>query len=935
MKMKKINRSHIIIFLICCALFSLGLSFAAFSQRLAAAADVNYQIEFHGANAAASNYVYYDIDQNSAHVAANEPYIYNNNRFNPSKSNDVALVWTAPADGTVSAVQDGCNIILNRGGTRTATSPDGLRYNVITLKTDYTQIFSNDYHASWNFLEYKPGEQTQADYAQLIDNIQLKQGESIAIAVNCGANSENTYDEAVISASLAFTPAGGEQTVYTFDSSWITVQCNAIKENSPYELFGETTAYFGWGTLMAAEDFSDVLNPSEEENEFLQVEDYAGVYFYEADGVIMGSQAPSYVYYDADGNKRHYTAAEPFVYADNRFNPSQTSDVALWWTAPADGNISIDENSLMLVLNEKLRTSTSPDGIRYAVIIAGEDGSFFPITVNLWNNLSYTPQARTRAALKSVSDIAVTQGDRLAVIVNCGEAGNNSYDEAAIYAKISFTPTGGEATAYTFNSAYVRAQGEKINAEEEYPLNSEETSYFSWGKAYLNRIRDMFATEGAYSFGAVEETPMEWNGQRWYGNSICVAYPDSVNENTGKFPWIRLQPDFGKNVAVTFTATEDCVAAITRLHLAKSGARNQKDPDGVRWAIVYKQIDDNGEAKYYSINDPVWTVHEFDGYMGNTIIKTHTDFPDVQLKSGEQLMVVFDNNKVTGYDTIAVQIDLQYTVSGGELKTCNLLDEVVPNETYTYEHWSFKYLRMGQDYSDTVIGEAENTTFESIGEIETEELSYDLAAGKWLSYSYPDISVYSQDNLYYLTPDENRAVAVALKIGKEGRIAFDDDTYIRLDTAGSSNGIRFRILKNDEIIYPAQNGWKYVRNDKKLSVQGLPVMEIGENDTIYFVIDSFGDTSSDLTECNFVVHFTAGTDVYRESYIFSDSYAAQARNGWSYHSISFPEERYTGVIQAVSGSGCSSSVETDIFVIVPLLATAATVIIFRRRSKLK
>ncbi len=940
MIMATTKRRNFIISLIGIVILSLCLAFATLggSQKAFAAATVNYKIEIHAANAVEvsattgnPSYVYYDANGNGTHDST-ELMIYVNNRFNPSGSSDAALIWTAPADGTVSAVQDGCTIIMNRGGTRTSTTPDGVRYDVVKLKSDYTQNLEGDYHAKWKALDYTSGTQTDVNYAELVKDISLKQGESIAVAINAKAN--NTYDEAVISAKFAFTPKDSTTaTTYEFNNSWLTAHGNAIKNGTSYALFTEATNYFGWGALMQAEDYSDVVKPSKEANDFEQAEDYESAYFYEANKVVMGAVNPSYVYFNSDGLEAHDTATESFVYTNNRFNPSKSSDTGLWWTAPADGKISIAEHALMIELNRAKRTSTSPDGIRFAVIIAGADGSITSLTPNLWNPLHYTASTMTRASIDKVTDKKVAKGDRLAVIINCGTASNSTYDEAAIEAKIAFTPDGGTATTYTFNNSWITAQGNALNENTEYPLNGEATKYFGWGKVYLNKNRETFDVSKAYSFGAVEMTNMAWNGQRWYGNSICVAYPDKVAK-TGKYPIIRVQPDFGKNVAATFTASEDCVASITKLYLQKSGAQNIRSADGVRWSIVYKKIDDNGEAKFYSVNNPVWTIHEIDNRYGKTIAKTHTDFPEVEMKKNEQLMIVFDNNKVTGYDTIALQVDLQYRGASGKLKTCNILDEVLPSETMTYEHWSFNYLKMGQDYSDTKIGEASDATFESVGNFEVEELSYDLSADKWVSYDYPDISVYSKDYLFYLSPDENRAVAVALKIGKAGRIAIDDDTFVRLDEAGASNGVRFRILKNDEIIYPTQNGWKYTRNINKQSVQGVPVLEIDEDDVIYFVVDSFGSSLSDLTECNFVVHFATDNEDYTESYIFSDSYSNVARGGWSYYSIAFANEPYSGVF-VEGGSGCSSSVDAGVFVIIPLLATFAAVIIFRRRRNSK
>lgn len=1170
--MKQTTRKTYIISLLCIAFLSISLAFATLggSQKtFAEDADVNYKTTLYVPNSVymgskAPSYVYYDVNENGKMEASSESYIYCDNRFNPSQDKDVALVWTAPSDGTLNTVADSCKIVLNEK-TRSYDSADGIRYSIVKLDGDYSHVFMNDYHASWKSLEFNSGETSQADISESLTDLTLKQGESIAIVINCGENKNNSYDEAAIYAKFEFTPSGGTAVTYTFGKAWLTAQGNALNNKTEYPLFTQATGYFGWGTLKAEEDYSDVIRPTDTKNDYLQVEDYEGIYFYDGDKVIMSKTTsyvwcddnenkaydkagevgiyadkrfspsttadaalwwtapedgkisidenaltivlnekkaesetadgirykvviiskadgketetiltenewnnlaftskektetaisavvdkevkkddrlaviincgengnntcdettisakikftpkddkketkegdeketkeykfdganiksqgssinsgkeyllncetagyfgwgalkvttvgddkvtsytepngvemvitgPSYVYYDADANEKHDTANESYIYCDNRFNPSKTSDVGLWWTAPEDGKFSIDENALMIVLNEKFRDSESPDGIRYAIIIAGEDGSITPLTVNLWNDLAYTPKTKTRAALNgAVTDKVVKNGDKLAVIINCGENGSNTYDEASIYVKISFTPDGGTEEKYIFRSSWLNEQGQAIFDGKEYILNGESANYFGWGKVYLNKERETFDSSKAYAFGEVQATSMDWNGQRWYGNSICVAYPDKVSESSGKYPWIRMQPDFGKNVAAIFTATEDCEAAITRLHLAKSGRKNIRNADGVRWAIVYKTTNEKGEAKYYSVNDTVWTHHEFDGRYGETIIKTHTDFPNVTMKSGDQLMLVFDNNKKTGYDTIAVQIDLQYVLSSGELKTCNLLDEIKPNDTMTYEHWSFAYLKMGQDYSDTVIGEVDNVKFESVGKIETEELSYDFAASKWLSYEYPDISVYSENNLYYISPDETRAVAIALKIGKAGRIMFDEDTYIRLDSAGASNGVRFRILKNDEIIYPSQNGWKYTRNENKLSISGMPVLEIGEDDVIYFVLDSFGDSSSDTTECNFVVHFAEDTDVYTESYIFSDSYAETARNGWGYYAINFVNEPYSGVIKSSSGSGCSSSVDVGVYVIVPLLAVFATVVISRKRRKLK
>lgn len=926
------NRKSAVVSLICGALasFVFAITLNVGGNFKVSASEAQYEISFYAANEVKSNYVYYDLDYSGSHETSTEAYIYGKNanavnRFNPSKSSEVALVWTAPADGVLNAVDNACTVTLNKGGVRTSTNPDGIRYFVTKLGEGNFQTVSGDYVDGYRSLEYKAGEETQADFGDMIKDVALKKGESVALIINCGGNANMSYDEATIAAVYAFTYNGGTTTNYEFKDSYLAEQIKSLGNNEKFSLGGENVGYYSWGTATIE---VAKLRPSDTVDEEQNLGDYRGVYFYNANSAVtLQSGAVSYVYSDYDGNGKHASANEPFVYADNRFNPSQTSDAALWWTAPANGVVTLEANSFTITLNAKKRAESvkqsgdeiirNTDGIRYAIIKVDVGGKITPLTVNLWNDLDFKDKEPTVAAFGGKS-IELSAGEKIAIVVNCGTSGKNTYDEAALTANFVFATEDGESNRYVFRNSWITEHGKAILSNSEFDLGGEQTSYFAWGEALFDKERETFSVEGAYAFGSVEQVAMEWEGTKWYGGVQCEAKPDKVSEKTGKYPWVRIHPNFGKNVAATFTATEDCVAAITRLHLSKS-LSTDRQADGVRWAIVYKKIDENGEPKYYSVNKTVWTVHEIS--RKEVIIKTHTDFPEIELKAGEQLMVVFDNNKVTGYDTIAVQIDLQYrSLASGELKRCNLLDEVVPNETQTYEHWSFNYLKMGKDYSSTVVGEAQDVEFESVGEFETEDLFYDVGAKAWVADEYPDIACETADNLYYITPDENMAVAVALRIGKVGRIVIDTDSYIRLLNDGSSNGVRFRVMKNDEIIYPSQNGWKYAREDKKISLSDIPVIEITEDDVIYFVLDAYGDAQSDMTECDFVVHFAEDGANYTESYILSDSFGSTERNGWSYRSISFANEPYSGVFEAVESSGCSSSVHTEVFALVPVLA---------------
>lgn len=239
-----------------CMLIGVGASFGnkVIAAEGASGTSVQRKVEFYAANKAdtsknITNIIYYDANNNGSRDT-DEAYVYTNNgRLNPSPSMDAALWWTAPSNGalTISKVKFTQNVAKED----IEKSFDGARFAVLKVATDgsFTALFDwESLMATKDCVMNTSSTHYVATATKTMSTaIDLTADEKIAIIVNCGGKSNNSFDAIVTTSTLKFK-VGETSTEYNFTFTSVLDHNTALRNNAEYTIGTETTAYYSWGS---------------------------------------------------------------------------------------------------------------------------------------------------------------------------------------------------------------------------------------------------------------------------------------------------------------------------------------------------------------------------------------------------------------------------------------------------------------------------------------------------------------------------------------------------------------------------------------------------------------------------------------------------------------------------------------------------------------
>ena len=684
----------------------------------------------------------------------------------------------------------------------------------------------------------------------------------------------------------------------------------------------------------------------------------------------------SYVYFTG-GNKIEANASSSFSLGGELIS-RQLSGIAyasaIAFTAPTAGTLKTAGNAKLEFKEAKAKTS-----FVFFKGILGESGT---ICEGLSPVFSYSFEEKqvtainfydkVYSALDTQGELTFKAGESLILLLIAEEGAQ--YNEAAM--KISSM------------RLYFKADGEENKTEYslKMPANNDDSAFKETGKSsfsiekwlmenptfsfHVARIpaqpKQILDLNTAKDFGKItmaSESEMPWESKASNGTGGWKAQQEvyvaprntTVDATTGKGKTMMMHTYSlgGKSVAYCFTAPEDMTAQITNLYLYKSSLKQNElqgnvitGADGIEYAVIYYSKETN---KYYSVLEEKWTT--FKAEYEVDVELNRTDIPAVNMKKDDKLMVAFGNkeNKIMDFITHSY-VNLEATYANGISESLNMMDDftfIKEGDSVTafdrdnsVGNWSITYIRIASDYSSVIVSDAVVGEYLSVGNITEEELSFNKVQKEYVAVGNADGKIKFSGTDVTVCPGEENPVAFRLKIGKTGKALIHEDSFLKFENDGSSNGIRFRILKNDEIIYPANGGWMNVRDNATFSLSGIDVFRITEYDNLYFVFDCFGDTTMDTTKVDFVILFAPQDGAETEVFHLADNIVLHERDsdsrqnleGWAYLSLHLENDPNSGIILGKIGreEGCRSSLSLNVVLMTTL---TCTVCITARRKK--
>ena len=622
---------------------------------------------------------------------------------------------------------------------------------------------------------------------------------------------------------------------------------------------------------------------------------------------------------------------------------SQVQKGAVVWEAPYDCKAWVSELYLSTGYSANNFVENHDivgDGIRYSLVYVDNSGDA-PKYYNLlnqedWTLLDYSRNSSEVAEKElnvdgesnQIPSLMVKQGDMIMLINDCNV--NSVADN----------------THLRFGIQYKSDTEEGLNklSPDHSLISVQGTDNFYFYTAVL--FNPLYNGEGFHDFGKVTEAQIPWKangrGAGYHafvkdpsGVYVQPASPNEAQKEAGSYNPSYFQTHMlkGQDTAFSFKAQSDCLAIITHAWVCKNMANN-KTADGISVAFIYKSVV-NGKATYTSLLENAW--EHISVSSSKPIIKDFYDFPTVDMKAGDELLLVFDNYNTTPYDGTNAYMEI--TVQNKETKeftfhsfkkdvTC-----YVDGRAPSLGPWDFKALKLSYDFSRTVIGEVSDYEYDVIDDFYTEQLEYFSLEKKYQSIVDPDLLVNVKNSIVTVSPGEVNALAIAYTVPKSGRIMLGAESFVSCQNDGTSNGIRIRIMKNDEIIYPTENGWRYYLDDTKHYIKNSPVISVEQDDILYFVIDSFGNALADTVGVDVIWHYAKDGDDYTESYVLSEGYSdTQGLNNWEYLEMSFGSDNYNGIIKVEKG-GCSANYQVDDLVILAFALSIVFVIFVTKKRK--
>ncbi len=888
----------------------------------------------------------YYYNYNPTGDAFNDSFAYLQNqsdsaiRMFPNADFDSAIVWTAPEDGSFyitnskdeNVIRVTTNLQLKDTGTTKVAMAKGVvgEDGKLALNT-LIDIYSSDLFLKIEAINEKNGAVVVTDADIEINGnaeapISIKKGESFLVIAKAPNYAGTDYRGVQIGKFYVnFTSTAGAQSKYTIDGNCVGVYTR--------DSGGNITAAAPGKAAEMKTSFYAIKSGSYKTTAVEETDGETGVSKTLFDGKAVSLTELTCP--DKDGMWYNKAASSNYCIAIKgsvcKMAPSG-GDRAIAWKVPEDGELNIDKlyvensyvsNNYTLGSDAANTMAEKANGVNITFAYVDNSGSkpvYYDLIPSGSPRLvgpSNTEEELTSKSLNLTNrKLSVKAGDDILLIINNNTS--TSYDASILDWQMTLN-----GQMYIMNKTTPMTNDQGVNG------------FYFYGVDYRMGLLDLST---AYKFGKIQETETYFehnargNGNScfWNGESDNYIQP-STSRNDGHPTYLQMHPQRGKNVAFVYTADADCEAVFKKIWIQKQTVKD-KTADGFRFAFIYKSV--NGEeATYYSLREEVWeTVTPSSTTVIYRILED--ELPVVSMKAGDSLMLVYDNNQTTTYDTCNSYVNVTCYYPDGKEETHNMCDEIKisedNSEVLEMGHWSIRLLQMAADYSDVILDEAADLSEALDFTYTAENLEWDRINNKYISYIDGDISISKEEGEIEMMPGLENATAMIYTAKEKGRILVDDDSFIKFLNDGFSNGIRFRIMKNDTVIYPISGGWKNYLDENTFYLKNMPVVDVEANDQILFVIDSLGNTLSDTTRVDFVVHFAKDGEEYTNTSKLSSGFVdpqSEEETNWSYASIAFDEETSINIFTVnkneVSVGGCAATMGTgSIFAITTAMSAA-------------
>lgn len=332
---------------------------------------------------------------------------------------------------------------------------------------------------------------------------------------------------------------------------------------------------------------------------------------------------------------------------------------------------------------------------------------------------------------------------------------------------------------------------------------------------------------------------MYYTNNKWTGSeefSLIWKEASGVKIHTGA--------SFNPAIAYEFSASG--IAKIAGLALTVESEMS----DGVRYRVIKKTAGDTDVYQQLYPLDGEWATQTFGMEMN---LSTEI----VSVVAGDQLILVVNQNGTNSLDQTDVKFDVVFQETDKKAQSFNVVSGF---DTVNTGAWKYVDATIAADYSSTVVGDVANNTYSSLekNRIILEEMTYFSTLNRWGIAGKAFLQIESGS----MHPNAIYAAAIGIKMPEAGRVDMSDTTF-KYDMHSTpdgeghvSDGVRIRILRNEDVIYPVNGGWQEI-NDSAEKKYDIPVFEVEKDDMIYVIVDcgAAGKENYDLTYVSIIAHF--------------------------------------------------------------------------------
>ena len=833
-------------------------------------------------------------------------YVKTNNKMNPGATYASALCFTAPCDGKITASNSGSlGTVYQDIAEANASKSDGVRFSVFK---NNTKIYPTT-EDTWATVPQISSNKLTVSYSDL----EMTEGDKLYYIVDNGGNGKSSWDTTYLVMGFNWTSEGETNAVW-FDSDkyrWTDEASGAVVYDQNLNYPKKDLLSYHYISVLETKESADVV--TDNKKVVVNANDYSFA--------NLNGTTPAWAIV---GRNDCYITPDLMV-------PNANYAAAICFTAPCDGRISNALGGGTIYRSGKVQANT--DGTRFSVVL--NDTIVYPFA-GLWTEL---PTSEAEALEITFNSMDVKEGDKLWYIVDCGGNGNATWDLNKINGGFLWVDEVNPSGTYVdFGKCYWT--DETSGAENVGFGNYAKKDVFSYH--YVTVLEKQSSTDvetdnikvtvnaKEYYFTELNDTPI-WGGVPGR-NAYCY-----ITEN-------MMVPNEYYAAAICFTAPCDGTIsnAVGGGKIWRTG-QVKDDTDNTRISVV--------------LNDTV--VYPFTGVWADIpngeAEALEITFNDMDVKAGDKLWYVVDcgGNYNSSWDSNKIKggfLWIDETNPSGvyvDFSSCYWTDETSGAEVVSFGNYkkqdvfSYHYAVLEEHVS---VGAAEELSIRPLSEkLKTEKLNYSQSKECYLALNDPKLTVYSD----YCQPGDYDALGIVWKAPATGRIDLSNswicnfNYHPELNVNGiRSDGIRIKIVLNgDQQIFPVEDEWMTITDAERHNITLKP-FAVNQGDTLTFVLDNNGECNWDSCNYNIVIAFAEGNADYTNTYRNIIDYRADNDNAatWSYCAVMEAVddgEREIAPLPVVgyyTGTGCSGSVE-NISIVVVLLGTIATVLLWKRNSK--